>query len=89
MNELQYFDYFNLLDSTFYFHSIIQTFSHTLYMIIIYKSNMSCTAYIHLPIFQKKLQITNNLNMYFLITLLKAGKYQSRYHANMKNIHWK
>lgn len=54
-------------------------------MIIIYKSNMSCTAYIHLPIFQKKLQITNNLNMYFLITLLKAGKY----HANMKNIHWK
>lgn len=50
---------------------------------------MSCTAYIHLPIFQKKIQITNNLNMYFLITFLKAGKYQSRYYANMKNIHWK
>lgn len=58
-------------------------------MIIIYKSNMSCTAYTFTYIPKKKLQITINLNMYFLITLLKAGKYQSRYHANMKNIHWK
>lgn len=48
---------------------------------------MSCTAYTaytftYIP---KKITDQNNLNMYFLITLLKAGKY----HANMKNIHWK
>lgn len=49
---------------------------------------MSCTAYTFTYI-PKKITDQNNLNMYFLITLLKAGKYQSRHHANMKNIHWK